>query len=52
MDEHPEKTCPMCAGTGKVRDYHMDITPNSVGTYFTIDPEVLKFLDCTPIYGT
>lgn len=52
MDEQPEKTCPMCAGTGKVRDYPMGITPNSVGTYFTVDPEVLKNLDYIPMYGT
>jgi hypothetical protein len=53
-EEAPEKECWLCAGTGKVRDYPMGITPHGVPDYFTIDPEVLKGInyDWTNYCGT
>jgi hypothetical protein len=41
-EELPRKECPMCAGSGKVRDYQLSITPNGVPSYFTVDPETFK----------
>lgn len=50
-DEEYQKPCPFCAGTGKVRDYPMGITPNGVGTSYTL--EGLAGLDFTAtMYGT
>lgn len=51
-EEEPRITCPMCAGTGKVRDYTPGMTPFSAGTYITIDPMDLEQYDITAMYGT
>lgn len=52
--EAPEKECWLCAGTGKVRDYPMGITPNGVPNYFVVDTEALARIsyDWTNYCGT
>lgn len=53
-EETPTKACPMCAGSGKVRDYVTGMTPFAAGTYQTIDFENINLADylISPIYGT
>jgi len=43
--ETPQKECPMCAGSGKVRDYATGMTPFAAGTYQTVDFERLDIKD-------
>ncbi len=50
--EFPTKECPMCAGSGKVRDYKLAPLAGAAATYFVIDPEKLKDYDFTAMYGT
>lgn len=52
--EAPGKECWLCAGTGKVRDYPMGITPNGVPSYFAVDTEALARIsyDWTNYCGT
>ena len=52
--ETPMKDCPMCAGSGKVRDYVTGMTPFAAGTYQTIDFDKINLADytITAICGT
>ena len=56
MTEQPEeeyqKACPMCAGTGKVRDYKLTPVAHGAGTFFTINPDFLAEYDFTAMIGT
>ena len=51
-EEEPQKPCPMCAGTGKVRDYKLTPAMHGAGTFFTIDPADLERYNFTAICGT
>lgn len=46
------RECPMCAGTGKIRDDGTSLSPFSAGTYFAIDPEIFRDFDWLITCGT
>ena len=51
-EEQPEKTCPMCIGTGKVRDYKIDPSGFPASTNFVVDPLKIGLGLLSATYGT
>jgi hypothetical protein len=51
-DEELQEACPMCAGTGKVRDYKMSPSSSGASTFFTIDIGNLGKYDFAAHCGT
>ena len=51
-NEHPEKACPFCAGTGKIRDYKIDPSGMPASTFFTVNPAGFRDFNFTAMCGT
>lgn len=51
-EEEPRRECPMCAGTGKVRDYGFTLMSMTASTFYTVDPTDFNPLNIVNMCGT